>query len=154
MQKWYNFKLQINHKISLPLLTYGGYPLVTVAGSFSYYTAKGVPNQGEGPVNTINFARTLSNTSWVQYVSPNVNVLYGNAWLDLTKGPVVLTIPPIPHRYYVMQFMDSFGLQVCWSALHRSFRRSLSYCWSRLEWTGSKWNDSNKDFNVPYMDIK
>ncbi|MFZ0512355.1 MAG: DUF1214 domain-containing protein [Candidatus Nitrosopolaris sp.] len=28
--------------------------------------------------------------------------------MDLTKGPVVLTIPPID-RYYVMQFMDSFG---------------------------------------------
>ena len=58
-----------------------GYPLVTIAGSYAYYTAKGVPNLGEGPVNTINFARSLSNTSWVQYVSPNVNVLYGNAWL-------------------------------------------------------------------------
>jgi hypothetical protein len=33
-----------------------GYPLVTVAGSYAYYTTKGVPNLGEGPVNTINFA--------------------------------------------------------------------------------------------------
>jgi len=85
-----------------------GYPLVTVAGSYVYYTTKGVPNLGEGPVNTINFARSLSNTSWVQYVSPNVNVLYGNAWLNLAKGPLVLLIPPID-RYYVMQFMDTFG---------------------------------------------
>lgn len=87
-----------------------GYPLVTVAGSFTYYTnPKTAPNPGEGPTNTISFARQLSNTTYVQYVSPNVNVLYGNAWLDLTKGPVVLTIPPIPDRYYVFQFMDSFG---------------------------------------------
>jgi hypothetical protein len=68
-----------------------GYPLVSVAGSFAYYTnPKNPPSPGEGPVNTINFARQLSNTTFVQYVSPNVNVLYGNAWLDLTKGPVVL----------------------------------------------------------------
>jgi hypothetical protein len=86
-----------------------GYPLVTIAGSYAYYTTKGVPNLGEGPVNTINFARSLSNTSWVQYVSPNVNVLYGNAWMNLAKGPLVLLIPPIPQRYYVMQFMDPFG---------------------------------------------
>jgi len=86
-----------------------GYPLVTVVGSYAYYTTKGVPNLGEGPVNTINFARSLSNTSWVQYVSPNVNVLYGNAWLNMAKGPLVLFIPPIPNRYYVMQFMDPFG---------------------------------------------
>src|SRR5215469_3420534 len=83
-----------------------GYPLVTIAGSYAYYTTKGVPNLGEGPVNTINFARSLSNTSWVQYVSPNVNVLYGNAWMNLAKGPLVPLIPPIPQRYYVMQFMD------------------------------------------------
>src|SRR5215469_9902714 len=86
-----------------------GYPLVDIVGSYVYYTTKGVPSQGEGPVNTINFARQLSNTSWVQYVSPNVNVLYGNAWMNLAKGPLVLLIPPIPHRYYVMQFMDPFG---------------------------------------------
>ena len=86
-----------------------GYPLVTIAGSYALYTTKGVPNLGEGPVNTINFARSLSNTSWVQYVSPNVNVLYGNACLSMAKGPLVLLIPPIPQRYYVMQFMDPFG---------------------------------------------
>ncbi|MFZ0512356.1 MAG: hypothetical protein WAM14_12175 [Candidatus Nitrosopolaris sp.] len=34
-----------------------GYPLVTVAGSFTYYTnPKTPPSPGEGPVNTINFA--------------------------------------------------------------------------------------------------
>ena len=81
---------------------------MTVTGSYDYYTTKGVPSQGEGPVNTINFARQLSNTTWVQYVTPNENVLYGNAWMNLAKGPLVLTIPPI-NRYYVMQFMDTFG---------------------------------------------
>ena len=91
-----------------------GYPLVTIVGSYAYYTTKGVPNLGEGPVNTINFARSLSNTSWVQYVSPNVTVLYGNAWLNMAKRPLVLLIPPIPHRYYVMQFMDPFGQIICW----------------------------------------
>jgi len=38
-----------------------------------------------------------------------MNVLYGNAWMNLAKGPLVLLIPPIPQRYYVMQFMDPFG---------------------------------------------
>jgi hypothetical protein len=27
----------------------------------------------------------------------------------MAKGPLVLFIPPIPQRYYVMQFMDPFG---------------------------------------------
>jgi hypothetical protein len=40
-----------------------GYPLVTLAGSYAYYTTKGDPSLGEGPVNTINFARSLSISS-------------------------------------------------------------------------------------------
>jgi len=36
-----------------------GYPLVTVVGSYAYYTTKGVPNLGEGPVNIISAGDSL-----------------------------------------------------------------------------------------------
>jgi len=113
-----------------------GYPLVTVAGSYAYYTNKGIPNQGEGPVNTINFARTLSNTSWVQYVSPNVNVLYGNAWMNMAKGPLVLLIPPIPHRYYVMQFMDPFGQVFAYVGARATGSTGGTFLLTGPNWTG------------------
>ena len=113
-----------------------GYPLVDITGSYAYYTTKGVPSLGEGPVNTINFARQLSNTSWVQYVSPNVNVLYGNAWMNLPKGPLVLLIAPIPHRYYVMQFMDPFGQVFAYVGARATGSTGGTFLLTGPNWTG------------------
>jgi len=112
-----------------------GYPLVTVVGSYAHYTTTGVPNLGEGKVNTINFARQLSNTTWVQYVSPNVNVLYGNAWLNMEKGPLVFTVPPID-RYYVMQFMDTFGQVFAYVSSRATGSMGGTYLIAGPNWNG------------------
>ena len=41
-------------------------------------------------------------------VSPNVDTLYGASYLLLDKqGPVTLTIPPIPDRYYSVAILDA-----------------------------------------------
>jgi len=42
-------------------------------------------------------------------VSPNVDTLYGASYLLLDKqGPVVLSIPPIPGRYYSVAILDAY----------------------------------------------
>ncbi|MFZ0514674.1 MAG: DUF1254 domain-containing protein [Candidatus Nitrosopolaris sp.] len=113
-----------------------GYPLVTVTGSFNYYTNQNPPSPGQGPANTINFARQLSNTSYVQYVSPNVNVLYGNAWLNMAKGPLVLKVPPIPDRYYVFQFMDAYGSVFAYVGARTTGSTGGTYLLTGPNWTG------------------
>ena len=114
-----------------------GYPLVTVGGSFNYYTNPNTPpTPGEGPVNTINFARQLPNTTFSQYVSPNDNVLYGNAWLNLTKGPLVFTVPPIPDRYYVFQFMDTFGYVFAYVGSRATGSTGGTYLITGQNWSG------------------
>ena len=107
-----------------------------MAGDYAYYTTKGVHSLGEDPINTMNFARQLSSTSWVQYVSPNVNVLYGNAWLNMAKGPLVLLIPPIPHRYYVMQFMDTFGQVFAYVGARATGSTGGTFLLTGPNWTG------------------
>jgi hypothetical protein len=39
-------------------------------------------------------------------IGPNVDTLYGFAWLDLSKGPQVIQVPAIPDRYYSFQLID------------------------------------------------
>jgi len=39
----------------------------------------------------------------------NVDVRYSNVWLDLSNGPVTVSVPTIDDRYYVLQAMDRFG---------------------------------------------
>jgi len=42
-------------------------------------------------------------------VSPNVDTLYGASYLLLDKqGPVVLSVPPIPGRYYSVAILDAY----------------------------------------------
>lgn len=42
-------------------------------------------------------------------VSPNVDTLYGASYLLLDKqGPVVLSVPPIPGRYYSVTLLDAY----------------------------------------------
>lgn len=41
-----------------------------------------------------------------QYVTPNVNVLYGYGFIDLRREPVILSVPDSHGRYYVVQMVD------------------------------------------------
>jgi len=41
-------------------------------------------------------------------VSPNADTLYSFAWLDLSKEPIVLSLPDTKGRYYVMQMIDAW----------------------------------------------
>ncbi|MFZ0510389.1 MAG: DUF1254 domain-containing protein [Candidatus Nitrosopolaris sp.] len=115
-----------------------GYPLVAVGESFNYYTNQNPPSPGQGPANTINFARQLSNTSFAQYVSPNANVLYGNAWLNMTKGPLVLTVPSIPDRYYVFQFMEAFASVFTYVGARTTGSTGGIYLLTPQNWSGQR----------------
>lgn len=59
-------------------------------------------------VNALRHTRTLSdhNSRWV--TTPNNDTLYSPAFLDLTRGPVTLTIPAMGDRYYSVAVMDMF----------------------------------------------
>lgn len=41
-----------------------------------------------------------------QYVTPNVNVLYGYGFIDLRREPVILSVPDSHGRYYMVQMVD------------------------------------------------
>ena len=40
--------------------------------------------------------------------SPNNDTLYASAWLDLTQGPVTVTLPDFGKRYFSLQLMDMY----------------------------------------------
>jgi hypothetical protein len=41
-------------------------------------------------------------------VRPNCDTLYSSAWIDLSNEPIVLSVPGMGDRYYVMPFMDAW----------------------------------------------
>lgn len=58
------------------------------------------------PLNRFNIYPDLADPSTAIDFTPNNDTIYGLAWLDLRQGPVLMTIPKVPDRYWVVQATD------------------------------------------------
>lgn len=69
---------------------------------------------GDGPESTLRWINHLIHTRELlgpqhrQVVTPNNDTLYTNAWLDLSREPVVLDVPDFAGRYYVLGLLDAY----------------------------------------------
>lgn len=64
-----------------------------------------------GPMRWCNHfvhTRALLRAGTSRVVMPNNDTLYTNAWLDLAHGPLVIDVPDMGSRYYVLGFLDFF----------------------------------------------
>ena len=53
--------------------------------------------------------RTLAGPDYATFKVPNSDTLYSTAWIDLSKGPVEITIPPTTLKYFTLNIFDIFG---------------------------------------------
>lgn len=53
--------------------------------------------------------RELAGPGYVAFKVPNSDTLYSNAWIDLTGGPVEVSIPATKLRYFTLNIFDMFG---------------------------------------------
>ncbi len=51
--------------------------------------------------------QTLATPS-LKLAGPNVDTIYGFAWLDLSAGPIAVAVPDGGNRYYSIQFIDAY----------------------------------------------
>ena len=58
------------------------------------------------PLNTFNVYPGLATPGASIDFTPNNDTVYGLAWLDLSQGPVLMTIPEVPTRYWTVQATD------------------------------------------------
>lgn len=69
---------------------------------------------GDGPdspmrwCNTFIHTRELLKAGSSRVVMPNNDTLYTNAWLDLAHGPLVIELPEMGERYYVLGLLDFY----------------------------------------------
>jgi hypothetical protein len=69
-------------------------------------------NRGSGSYtgfNTLQHERQLAGPGYRAFKVPNSDTLYSTAWLDLTRGPLEVTIPPVKLKYYTLNLFDMFG---------------------------------------------
>lgn len=58
------------------------------------------------PLNVFNVYPGLATPGAAIDFTPNNDTVYGLAWLDLSQGPVLMTVPKMPERYYTIQATD------------------------------------------------
>jgi hypothetical protein len=63
---------------------------------------------GPGGTNEFTHAQRFPDDTFHQVIRPNADTLYSSSWIDLSKEPVLLHVPDVHDRYYLMQFMDAW----------------------------------------------
>ncbi len=61
---------------------------------------------GFGPENAFFHMSQFPSTEFREVVRPNFDTLYSFAWLDLSEGPMVISVPNTAGRFYLLQMMD------------------------------------------------
>ncbi|GAB7555357.1 DUF1254 domain-containing protein [Novosphingobium sp. 11B] len=96
------------HALGLDAAVYGG---LAVAQYWQMY-AQGVDAKDPDYTgfNRFHHERRLAYPGYKAFKTPNVDTLYSNAWLDLTAGPVRVTVPPMDAgRYFAFNLLDAYG---------------------------------------------
>lgn len=84
-----------------------GFPLVFNLDQVSRYVATGVGKNPAADWNTFSHARALAGPDDT-FVTINNDTVYSMAQLDMSVGPILLTVPETNGRYYVLQFVSAW----------------------------------------------
>jgi hypothetical protein len=86
-----------------------GLPLVYIRTQVDVLTHVTKPSGGRAPVNQFAHYREFPDASNRTVVGFNVDTLYSLAQLDLSPEPVVLSVPNMGDRFWIMQLIDSWN---------------------------------------------
>lgn len=59
--------------------------------------------------NRFSHDRDLAGPGYIAFKVPNSDTLYSNGWIDLTHGPVEISIPATRLRYFTLNIFDIYG---------------------------------------------
>ena len=93
------------HAIGVAAYTYF-YPLVTMDVTRKQLTNVAKPEGLATPMNTFASLTAFPPADMKVVVRPNFDTLYSSAWLDLTKEPMIVSVPDTHGRYYLLPMLD------------------------------------------------
>lgn len=102
----------IAYATGMEAVFYGFAPVMMQLGLNSQTDADKPYDNGQAPTNQMGHARRLYGPNDKFAVTANNDTLYSFAGLDLSKEPVVLTVPDTNGRYYIMQLLDAYSRSI------------------------------------------
>jgi hypothetical protein len=86
------------------------YPLITMDVTRKQFTnIEPGKELGKGPMNTFNDVPEYPPANFKGVVRPNFDTLYSISYLDMTKEPVVVSVPDTNGRYYLLPMLDMWS---------------------------------------------
>src|SRR5271168_2663041 len=82
------------------------YPLVLMDLTRKQLTNIDQKESGKGPMNTFVSVPAYPPADFKGVVRSNFDTLYSLAWLDLTKEPLVVSVPDTNSRFYLLPMLD------------------------------------------------
>jgi len=114
------------------------YPLVTMDVTRRQATnVEAGKTVGRGPVNTFTHIRAYPTAEFRDVVRPNFDTLYSIAWLDLTKEPMVVSVPDTEGRYYLLPMYDMWSDAFAVPGTRTSGTKAASYAVVPPDWAGT-----------------
>lgn len=82
------------------------YPLVLMEMTRRVGTNVAQPDNRHAPMNRFAHMRRYPDASFRDVVRPNADTLYSLLWYDVSKEPLIITLPDTGGRYHVIPIMD------------------------------------------------
>ncbi|KMQ85760.1 membrane protein, partial [Lasius niger] len=99
-----------------------------------------VPEAGKipahAPANVFASLPTYPPIGTSNIVCTNYDTLYSNAWLDLSKGPVVVSTPDTHGRYFVLPMMDMWSDVFASPGSRTTGTKAANYLLTLPDWHG------------------
>ncbi len=114
-----------------------GYPLVTFDTARRQQTNVARPDAEHAPMGQMIRMRTYPAVDNHCCAAPNADTLYTEAWLDVSKEPVVFGIPDMGNRYYIMPMLDGWSEVIFVAGSGTTGGRPQTYVITGPGWKGS-----------------
>lgn len=114
------------------------YPLVlmNVTQQVMTNSATPIPGKGWAPINQFVNLPAFPTPAFKNFMRPNANALYTTAWLDLTKEPLVLSVPNTHGRYYLMTVLDAWTNVIASVGKRTTGSEAENFILAGPSWTG------------------
>jgi hypothetical protein len=113
------------------------YPLVTMDITRKQLTNVEHTEGINAPMNSFANIPAYPTRDMKAVVRPNFDTLYSSAWLDLTKEPVVVSVPDTGGRYYLLPMLDMWTDVFASPGWRTTGTRAGNYLVTPPGWTGT-----------------
>lgn len=90
------------------------------------------------PINQFRHRRELADHTSRSVTTPNNDTIYSSAFLDLSRGPLVLDVPEIGDCYYSLAFIDAYTNNFAYIGTRATGSRPGKYVIAGPDWLGAR----------------